>query len=88
VVAISHDVDFCADHFERVVVMAGGRLLADGPAGAVLGQADLLARADVQPPQLVRLAARLGLAAVPLTAGDFIAALRGRPEKSNGHHPE
>ncbi len=79
VIAITHDIDFAAEHFPRIVVMAAGRILADGPADGVLARADQLARAQIDPPQLVRLAAALGLPAVPLTVEDFLAALPRRP---------
>lgn len=75
VLAISHDIDFCAEHFERVVVMGQGQVLADGAAAAVLRQGELLAQTDVQPPQLVRLAAALGLPGTPLTLAAFLSEL-------------
>jgi len=75
VVTISHDVDFCMEHFERAVVMSGGRILADGPVAAILSDAELLARANVEPPQLVRLAAALGLSPSPRTPDEFAALL-------------
>ncbi len=74
-VAVTHDVDFCAEHFERVVVMAAGRILADGPAGQVLAQAGVLAEAAVEQPQLLRLAAALGWREVPLTVEAFVDVL-------------
>lgn len=81
VIAISHDVDFCAEHFDRAVLMAGGQILADGPAAAVFSLSDDLRRADVDPPQLVRLAAALNLPAAPLRAEQFVDLLgRARPE--------
>ncbi len=78
VIIITHDIDFCADHFERVVAMADGRVLADGPAADVLAQADLLATTNVEPPQLIRLAQALGLPGAPLSTDGFIASLRHR----------
>jgi energy-coupling factor transport system ATP-binding protein len=70
---ISHDMEFCAEHFERVVVMEGGRVVADGPAATILGQTSLLEQTAVQPPQMARLAAALNLPATPLTVADFLA---------------
>jgi ABC-type branched-subunit amino acid transport system ATPase component len=35
VVAVSHDRDFVADAFERVVVLDAGRVIADGSAAAL-----------------------------------------------------
>lgn len=77
-VAISHDLDFVADHFPRLVVMADGGILADGPAAQVLAQTDLLHRAQVDPPQLARLAAALGLPGLPTGVEEFLAAVRER----------
>ncbi len=77
-IIITHDIDFCATHFERIVAMADGRVLADGPATEVLARADLLATTNVEPPQLVRLAQALGLPAAPLTVEQFVEVLRGR----------
>jgi energy-coupling factor transport system ATP-binding protein len=75
VITISHDLDFCAEHFERVVVMAEGRVTADGPAREVLTRRDVLAQAAVEAPQLIRLAAALGWDAAPLTVEEFAAGL-------------
>lgn len=78
VIIITHDIDFCAAHFERVVAMADGRVLIDGPAADVLTRADLLATTNVEPPQLIRLAQALGLSAAPLTIDGLIATLQGQ----------
>ncbi len=68
---ISHDLDFCAEHAERVVVMADGHILADGPAEQVLAKTQVLKRAAVIPPQLVRLALSLKLPSTPLDVKEF-----------------
>ncbi len=61
VITISHDIDFCADHCARIVVLGNGRVLLDGPREVVFAQPAILAQTAVEPPQLTRLAARLGL---------------------------
>jgi energy-coupling factor transport system ATP-binding protein len=71
VIAISHDLEFVVRHFERVVVMADGGILADGAAAEILSQAELLQRAAVEAPQLARLAQALGLEGLPRTAEEF-----------------
>ncbi|MEJ2151154.1 MAG: ABC transporter ATP-binding protein [Chloroflexota bacterium] len=76
VIAISHDLDFCAEHFERAVVMAEGRVLADGPTRQVFTRGEVLAHAAVEAPQLIRLATALGWEAAPLTVEEFLARLR------------
>lgn len=61
VITISHDIDFCADHCARIVVLGNGRVLLDGPREVVFAQPAILAQTAVEPPQLARLATRLGL---------------------------
>jgi energy-coupling factor transport system ATP-binding protein len=78
VITITHDMEFCAEHFERVIALAQGRVLLDGPAGEVLGQAETLAKTYVDPPQLTRLGLRLGLDRTVLTEPEFLAALERR----------
>ncbi len=72
VVAITHDMDFCAEHFDRVVVMADGEVVADGDPRAVFAEAAALERAAIEPPQLFRLAAHLGWPVRPLTPQEFV----------------
>jgi energy-coupling factor transport system ATP-binding protein len=74
VLTISHDIDFCAEHFERVIVMANGQVLEDGPAADVLCQRELLATTNVEPPQMIRLAQALDLKAAPLTPEALVRA--------------
>jgi energy-coupling factor transport system ATP-binding protein len=78
VIAISHDVDFCAEHFGRAVIMAGGQVVADGPASEVFARADVLRQTAVEPPQLARLAATLGLPGAPLRVEEFVDLLPDR----------
>ena len=79
VVAITHDMDFCAEHFDRVVVMAGGLVQADGDTRAVFDRVGTLERAAVEPPQLLRLATHLGWRARPLTPSEFVEASAREP---------
>jgi energy-coupling factor transport system ATP-binding protein len=78
VIAISHDIDFVAENFTRVVVMGQGQLLLDGPAETVLAQEETLNRTYVQPPQLARLARRLALDGVVYTVEGFLKTYRER----------
>jgi energy-coupling factor transport system ATP-binding protein len=72
IITITHDIDFCAEHFERVVIMGNGKIILDGPAQTVLAQTDALAKSYVEPPQLIRLVKRLGLGFTPLTVQEFV----------------
>ena len=75
VITISHDVDFCAEHFPHAVLMAQAQVLADGLSAEVLTDSPSLAQAAVELPQMVRLATELGLATRPLTVDAFVDAL-------------
>jgi energy-coupling factor transport system ATP-binding protein len=81
VIAITHDMDFCVENFDRVIVMARGTVRADGPSETVFAQQDALAAAAVEPPQLTRLAHALGWSTHPTTVEGFIAALEHRANR-------
>jgi len=76
VITITHDIDFCAENFGRVIALSQGRVLLDGPAGEVLGQEQTLAATYVDPPQLTRLGLRLGLKQTVRNEDEFLAALK------------
>jgi energy-coupling factor transport system ATP-binding protein len=78
VVTITHDIDFAAEHFERIIVMAKGKVLAAGHTGDVFAQTELLHEADVEPPQVARLAQALGIEGTPLTPADFVNRIQRR----------
>ena len=77
VVAVTHDMEFAARHFGRVVVMRQGEVVADGPPVTILAEANatLLASTGLEPPPLAVLAARLGLDAMPATPAAFLEAV-------------
>lgn len=76
VITITHDIDFCAENFDRVIAMSQGQILLDGPANEVLGQAETLATTYVDPPQLTRLGKRLGFKETVRNQAEFLAALK------------
>jgi energy-coupling factor transport system ATP-binding protein len=78
VITITHDIDFCAENFERIIAMAQGRVLLDGKANEVLGQEDVLATTYVDPPQLTRLGKRLGFKETVRNQDEFLASLRNK----------
>lgn len=77
VITITHDIDFCAENFERVIALSQGQVLLDGSATQVLGEEEILARTYVEPPQLTRLARRLGIPRVVRNQDEFLEAYRG-----------
>ncbi|WP_198320541.1 MULTISPECIES: energy-coupling factor ABC transporter ATP-binding protein [Actinosynnema] len=67
VIATTHDLDFCAENFERVLVVSGGRVVADGSPAQVFadGPAERL-------PQLVALSRALGWAEPVVEVDAFV----------------
>lgn len=76
VITITHDIDFCAENFERVIAMAQGKVLLDGKTNDVLGQAEILATTYVDPPQLTRLGKKLGFKNTVRNQDEFLAELK------------
>ena len=76
VITITHDIDFCAENFERVIAMSHGKILLDGKANNVLGQDEILATTYVDPPQLTRLGKKLGLDGTIITEDEFLISIR------------
>jgi len=76
VIGISHDMEFVASAFERVVVMGGGRVLADGSPASVFDASgwELLRSTSLEPPEPARIGQRLGLGSTP-TEEALLAAL-------------
>jgi energy-coupling factor transport system ATP-binding protein len=52
VVIVTHDVEFVADCVPRVVLMAQGKILADGSAEGILTDRDLVTKASIISPQI------------------------------------
>jgi energy-coupling factor transport system ATP-binding protein len=70
VLAITHDLDFCVERFDRVVHLDNGRIAADGPP------LDVFARTAGRAPQMVRLSRDLGWPDAAGTVSGFIDRLR------------
>jgi energy-coupling factor transport system ATP-binding protein len=77
IVTISHDMRFVAETFERVVVLARGRVVLDGRPADVYAEASwsALRTAGLEPPAAALVGARLGLGSTP-TEGSLARALR------------
>ncbi|MHA1653872.1 MAG: ABC transporter ATP-binding protein [Candidatus Thorarchaeota archaeon] len=79
IVMISHDMDLIATYAPRVIVMAGGTILADGPTREVFAMADVLKEADIRPPQIAELSMLLrdyGVEKLLLTVPEMAALFR------------
>ena len=59
VIVVCHDMEVVADFAQRIIVMADGGVVADGPTFDILRQPSVLQRASLMPPQIVDIALRL-----------------------------
>jgi energy-coupling factor transport system ATP-binding protein len=60
VVLVTHDIEFAAAHADRIVLMSGGRVIADGSARDVL-TSDLVEGASLHSPQATDIGKWLGI---------------------------
>ena len=60
VLMVCHDMEIVLDYARRALVMAGGRLLADGPVPDIFRNTGLMERSSILPPQMIELSLRLG----------------------------
>jgi energy-coupling factor transport system ATP-binding protein len=82
VIAISHDMRFAAESFERILVMRGGRIVLDGTVSEAFAAESwpVLESTFLEPPLPARVGEQLGLPRPTPTEDEFVAALRARNE--------
>ncbi|MDO4798667.1 MAG: ABC transporter ATP-binding protein [Coriobacteriales bacterium] len=77
VLMVCHDMELIADYAKRLIVMTAGQIIADGPTFDILRDADVCARGDLEPPQVVAISQRLAaenpeLAGTPLAQANTL----------------
>lgn len=82
VIAVTHDIDFAAEQFQEIIVMAQGEVLARGDASIFADEA-LLTHAALDAPQMMRLAQALGWQTGPATVEAFVEEYAQAREKGN-----
>lgn len=66
IIMITHDIEFVAEYVPRVVVMADGMIVADGPTKKVLSNLDILSVSNLTPPLLGSLYIKLKKNNIPV----------------------
>jgi energy-coupling factor transport system ATP-binding protein len=59
VIIVTHDVEFVAECNPRVLLMRDGQIVADGEAGRILTNPEVLTQASIVPPQIVQIFLKL-----------------------------
>ncbi len=78
VLTVTHDMDFVARCFERVVVMSRGEIVASGPTREVFSQHERLAETYLEPTAISALAAASGLPKTLITVPEMVEYLKNR----------
>lgn len=81
VIAISHDMRFVTEAFERIVVMRAGRIILDGSPDQVFAAPswETLRSTYLEPPMAALVGERLGFGSTPTDAELVRALVRDRP---------
>lgn len=61
IVTITHDMEFVAENYERTIVMCQKKVLADGKTKDVFFQKDIMEKAMLKQPVIVRIANQIGM---------------------------
>lgn len=77
IVTITHDMRFVVEQFDRVIVMANRRVVADGPTEEVFADSEVLAAARLRRPDAAQIAHDLGLGPHALRIADIVDAVVG-----------
>ncbi len=59
IIIVTHNIEFAYKHIPRIILMAEGRILADGPTHKILSNKKLLKKASLILPQLIELKSTL-----------------------------
>lgn len=69
-IIVTHDVEFMADCKPRIILMADGKVIADGPIQRIVSNADAMRRASVSAPEITKVFSGLSEHGLPLDVLD------------------
>jgi len=74
IIIVTHDVEFVAECSPRVLLMRDGKIVADGEAGEVLTDPEVLIQASIVPPQIAQIFLQLSDLGLPKNVIDVYKA--------------
>ena len=77
-VIATHDMQLVCEWAERIVVLCGGRVVADGSRDRIFGSKALLDLVGIRPPEIFAMARALDPAACCYTIDDFLSQFTGK----------
>ena len=78
VVIATHDMQLVCEWAERILVLCGGRVVADGSRDRIFGSQALLDLVGIRPPEIFAMARALDPAACCYTIDDFLSQFTGK----------
>ncbi len=75
IIVITHDMNLAAEYCDRVVVMAGGKMILDAPVREAFQNHEALSTSSLHPPQVTLLGQALGYQSALLTVDEAFAVL-------------
>ena len=78
VVIATHDMQLVCEWAERIVVLCGGRVVADGSRDRIFGSQALLDLVGIRPPEIFAMARALDPEACCYTIDDFLSQFTGK----------
>jgi energy-coupling factor transporter ATPase len=74
-IIVTHDVEFVADCKPRIVLMANGKIIADGPIKKIMTDVEAMAQASVAPPEIAKVFRELSDYGLPVDVLDVDEAV-------------
>lgn len=78
VITITHDMEFVADNFNRVIAMANKHIIADGTAKDIFSQDSVIAESKIKRTEMGMIGDELGLGKDILNPQELVCAIEGR----------
>lgn len=72
VITITHDMEFVACNFTRVIAMADKKIIEDGDVRRIFSNDSILSRSKIKRPQIGEIASRLSMGRDILNAAEFV----------------
>ena len=71
VVIATHDMQLVCEWAQRIIVLCGGQVVADGSRDEIFSRPDLVHRVGIRPPEIFSMARELDPRALCYTVDDF-----------------
>ena len=78
VVIATHDMQLVCEWAERIIVLCGGRVVADGSRDEIFGDRALIEQVGIRPPDIFTMGQAMDPAALCYTIDDFLRRFEGR----------